>query len=176
VTRRSGSFDWSKISETDIRALSDEMFDAAQVPPDVRQDYWKHFEKMKAALQNRASTQSMEATTVADTLDILTAEQMKERYGSFYVQSPRLSLDRAAVPQRFWPLLAYAEFWGIADDWTRDGLVDDAPADVKQNLKIVVAAFDRDLDEWLAGPEADDPNPSEEYVAFSAMRMAADYA
>jgi hypothetical protein len=92
---------------------------------------------------------------------ILSAEQMETWYGSFYERSPKLHLDRGNVPTQFWPLLPYAEFWGIADDWTREGLVKHAPVDVQQNLKQVVAAFDVALDEWLAGPEADNPNPSD---------------
>jgi hypothetical protein len=71
--------------------------------------------------------------------------------------------------------LPYAEFWGFADDWTREDLVERAPLEVKRNLKDVVAIFDRKLDDWLAGPEAAGPHFSDEYVAFTAMRMAADY-
>jgi len=112
---------------------------------------------------------------MSETSDILSAEQMKRRYGSFYDASPKLHLDRTKVPEKFWPLLAYAEFWGIADDLTREILVEQAPADVQRNLKEVVAAFDSALDEWLAGPEADNPTPTDEYIAFSAMGMAADY-
>jgi hypothetical protein len=104
---------------------------------------------------------------------LLSAEEMKKWYGRFYESNPRVNLNRANVPERFWPLLHYAEFWGIADDWTREDLVKDAPPDARENLKRVVAAFDNALDEWLAGPEADEPEPSDEYVAFSAMRMAA---
>lgn len=37
----------------------------------------------------------------------------------------------------------------------------------------VVAAFDDAMDEWLGVPEADAQEPSDEYVAYSAMRMAA---
>ncbi len=112
---------------------------------------------------------------MSETPDISSAEQMKRWYGSFYNSSPKLHLDRRKVPEKFWPLIAYAEFWGIADDVTRENLVKQAPADVQHNLKEAVAAFDSALDEWLAGPEADNPNPSDEYVAFSAMGMAADY-
>lgn len=36
--------------------------------------------------------------------------------------------------------------------------------------------YEDELDDWLAGPEADSPAPSAEYIAFSAMRMAADGA
>lgn len=109
------------------------------------------------------------------TPDILSAEQMKQRYGSFYDQSPKVQLDQRNVPERFRPLLPYAEFWGIADDWTREGLVDQAPPEVKENLREVVTRVDKALDEWLAGPEADNPKLSDEYIAFTAMRMAADY-
>ena len=57
---------------------------------------------------------------MSDTSNILTAEQMKQWYGNFYGQSPKLNLDPRNVPEQFWPLLPYAEFWGIADDWTRE--------------------------------------------------------
>ena len=47
-----GSFDWSKVSEADMRVLSEKMFDAAQVPFSVRKQYWAEYEKMKAKLRN----------------------------------------------------------------------------------------------------------------------------
>ncbi len=46
-----GVFDWNKVSETEMRALSEKMFDAAQVPASIRQQYWEEFEKMKDALR-----------------------------------------------------------------------------------------------------------------------------
>ena len=107
--------------------------------------------------------------------DVLNAESMKQWYGRYYDESPKLRLDRRKVPERFWPLLPYAEFWGFADDWTRQDLVDQAPPEVQRNLKQVVATFDRALDDWLAGPEAAGPSFSDEYIAFSALRMAADF-
>ena len=106
---------------------------------------------------------------------ILSADEMKQLYGSFYDSGPKIRLDRNKVPERFWPLLPYAEFWGIPDDSTREMLVRKASPQVQRDLKKIVAAIDNDLDEWLAGPEADEPNPSDEYIAFSAMRMAAYY-
>ena len=51
VQKMEGTFDWSKVSEADMRALSEKMFDAAQVPPSIRRQYWAEFEKMKNALQ-----------------------------------------------------------------------------------------------------------------------------
>ena len=107
---------------------------------------------------------------------ILSADEMRRVYGTFYDRRPTGHLDRSKVPSRYWPLLAYAEFWGVADDWMRDKLVSEAPPHVRQNLKQAVMPFDADLDEWLAGPEADGPTFSDEYIAYSAMRRAADYA
>jgi len=54
-------------------------------------------------------------------------------------------------------------------------LILEAPDEVKKNLKATIMEFDHSLDDWLAGPEADSPTPSKEYIAFSAMRMAAYY-
>lgn len=103
---------------------------------------------------------------------LLTRDEMQSLYGSFYAQSPKVKLDRRRIPEQFWALIPYAEFWGIADDWTREDLLRKAPPLALRNLKEVVAKVDDDLDEWLAGPEADD-SPSDEYIAFSVMRLAA---
>lgn len=107
---------------------------------------------------------------------ILNPAKIKTVYGSFYNESPKVSLDKDNVPKKLWPLLPYAEFWGLADDGFREGLVQKVSPEVIQSLVVAVSTFDDELDEWLAGPEADDPSPSDEYVAFSAMRMAADFA
>lgn len=47
-----GKFDWGKVSETEIRELSEKLFDAAEVPRGVRLDFWKQFEQYKATLSN----------------------------------------------------------------------------------------------------------------------------
>jgi hypothetical protein len=98
---------------------------------------------------------------------------MVQQYGLFYDLSPKLRLDRRNIPEKFWPLLPYAEFWGIVDDIVQEQLIEQAPSIVKKNLKLVVQQFDDALDEWLAGPEADRAELSEEYVAYSAIRMMA---
>lgn len=51
-----------------------------------------------------------------------------------------------------------------------------APADVLDNLRQVVERFEDALDAWLAGSKASRTPPSREYLAFSALRMAADLA
>ena len=106
---------------------------------------------------------------------VWSAEQLKERYGIFFNSSPRVHLDRRNVPEKYWALLPYAEFWGIADSSTRMDLIDRAPADVRRNLKQVVGASDDMLEEWMLAPDTDTLNPTDEYVAFAAMIMAADY-
>lgn len=108
--------------------------------------------------------------------EILGKDKMADRYGYFYSQSRRVAVDRGRVPENLWPLISYAEFWGVADDLERERLVFEAPATVLENLKTVVEQFATELDSWLAGSEADWETPSPEYVAFSAMRMAADFA
>ena len=55
-----GTFDWSKVSEGEIRELSETMFDAAQVPANIRREYWAEFERMKTALQKQQVSESLE--------------------------------------------------------------------------------------------------------------------
>ncbi|HXG60005.1 MAG TPA: hypothetical protein VNO22_01410 [Planctomycetota bacterium] len=50
-TRKMGTFDWKRITEADIRALSQQMFQAAGVPAEIQAEYWRRVERMKAALQ-----------------------------------------------------------------------------------------------------------------------------
>jgi hypothetical protein len=49
-----GDFDWSTITEEQMRDLSEDMFDASGVPGDVRIEYWEWFERMKKALERNA--------------------------------------------------------------------------------------------------------------------------
>jgi hypothetical protein len=106
--------------------------------------------------------------------NILNAEQMKEMYGKFYNQSPRITINRNRIPANLLPLFDYAQFWGILDEVTRLRLVHQAPAEVQRNLKEVVTAFDAILDDWLVQPEETEETMSLEYVAYTALRMASD--
>jgi len=45
-----GKFDWAKVTEADMTALSEKMFDAAKVPEAVRAEFWKQFNKFKSTL------------------------------------------------------------------------------------------------------------------------------
>ena len=46
-----GRFDWKKVSERDMRVLSKQMFDAAEVPRSVQAEYWKEYRGMSAKLK-----------------------------------------------------------------------------------------------------------------------------
>lgn len=47
-----GIFDWGKVSEVEIRNLSEMMFDEAKVPRSVRQQFWEQFDSYRATLSN----------------------------------------------------------------------------------------------------------------------------
>lgn len=85
-------------------------------------------------------------------------------------------LDPAMIPPALRELIPLAERFGITDDVGRELLVLSASPEEIANLKTAIALHEDDLDAWLAGPEADAPTVSAEYLAFSAMRMAADFA
>ena len=113
---------------------------------------------------------------MSDNVKILTADQMRKKYGEFYETAGKLSFERESIPVELWPLIPYAEVWGISDDLCREELVNKAPRMAIDDLSSAIEQFDDEMDEWLAGDEADNESPSEEYIAFSAMRMAADFA
>ena len=95
-----------------------------------------------------------------------------ERYGGFFRTREKLKLSEGKVPPKLRPYMMWAAYWGVSDDIDREKLRDEAPADAIDELREVIATIDQDLNEWLAGPAADESSPSEEYIAFSAMRMA----
>ena len=106
---------------------------------------------------------------------VLSIAQMQPHYGDFYSLSPKADFDPADVPDELVPLIPYAAFWGLSDDLDRENLVDAATPEIVANLKVIVRAHSKALNAWLAGPLADKPPFSAAYIAFSAMRMAADY-
>jgi hypothetical protein len=111
-----------------------------------------------------------------DKFELLSVEEMRKKYGLVAANRPVIHLNPENVPEALRHLIPYAELWGVSDDLVRDDMVRLAPREAIDELKRLVAQHDDLLDEWLAGPEADGPEFSAEYTAFSAMRMAADFA
>lgn len=106
---------------------------------------------------------------------VLTQGEIEEAWGPSAHACPKTVFDLRDVPENLQQLTPYAVFWGAADDWVREDVLKKTPEFLRQNLKKVIAAYDDALDVWLAGPEASSPEPSDAYVAFSAMRMSADF-
>ncbi len=74
-----------------------------------------------------------------------------------------------------WHMIPLAERYGISDDLERETLLMQSTEAERRHLKEAVRDQDAELDLWLAGPAASGPNYSPEYIAFSAMRMGADF-
>jgi hypothetical protein len=85
-------------------------------------------------------------------------------------------VDPTNVPPNLHHLIPLAEHFGISDDSERLRSVCCASPAELQQLRQTVLDHDELLDAWLAGPESSGPTFSNEYILFSAMRMAADYA
>ena len=106
---------------------------------------------------------------------LLSNEELREKFGLVAENRPVLRLREEKVPAGLRGLIPFAEYWGVGDDLIRQDMIAQASPTVLAELKQLVLEHEDLLDEWLAGPEADDPmNLSEEYLAFSAMRQAAD--
>lgn len=90
----------------------------------------------------------------------------------------KMNLDPKKIPQELICLIPYAERWGIGDDCYRDDFVYDAGIDELEDFVYHVNMInDEVLEQWLCGPEADDPEHlSTEYVTFTCMFMAYDSA
>ena len=108
--------------------------------------------------------------------ELQSVEELRRKYGLVAGKRPIIHLIPTNVPEKLRHLVPYAELWGVGDDLIRDYMVRSAPREAIDELKLMVQVHDDLLDEWLAGPAADSPNPSDEYLAFTAMRMAADIA
>jgi hypothetical protein len=84
------------------------------------------------------------------------------------------SVDPGGVPEPLRHLIPLAERYGISDDLIRADFVAKTPPSDLTELRRIVQEHTAPLDNWLAGPAADGPTFSAEYIAFTCMRMAAD--
>jgi hypothetical protein len=56
----------------------------------------------------------------------------------------------------------------------RQDILAKTPADELEAMRRAIRPHEDTFDDWLAGPEADGPGYSDEYIAFACLRMAAD--
>jgi hypothetical protein len=87
-----------------------------------------------------------------------------------------MSLDAGRVPQPLVPLLPLAEKWGSGDDLERSSRVERASNEQLLELLEAVNRCQNELFDWLAGPESYSADPTKEYIAFSDLAAAFDYA
>jgi hypothetical protein len=103
--------------------------------------------------------------------EVATAGELRARYGLTAENRPAIKLDPGRVPEPLRTLIPLAEQFGIADDLIREDVFAKAPKRELAALRRAVEKYGDQLDTWLAGPEAAGPKFSDEYIAFSAMRM-----
>jgi hypothetical protein len=84
------------------------------------------------------------------------------------------NLNPENVPAEFRHLIPLAEKYGVSDDCYRLEVLDSLDSFERAELAQFLSDYDDALDSWLAGPDADSPTPTAEYIAFSCLRMAAD--
>lgn len=109
--------------------------------------------------------------------EVLSAGAMRKKYRLTAESARRpVALDPERVPEDLRHLIPYAERWGITDDLMLEDVLSKAPPPEIADLKRVVGENEDRLEQWLAGPEAKGPTFTKEYVAFSALLLAADLA
>jgi hypothetical protein len=106
--------------------------------------------------------------------EILPVGAARKKYGLFAENRTVLSLNPKKMPKSVRHLIPLAQRWGESDDIIREDIVEKSSKQERKALKQVVAENQKALEEWLAGPEAAGPKFTKEYIAFSAMVMAAD--
>jgi hypothetical protein len=113
---------------------------------------------------------------MSDFFEVLPTGAMRAKYGLTAENRPTIVLDPAEVPAGLLGLIPLAERFGVADDLIRLDVLAKTGADELAAMREAVQSQDDAFNEWLAGPEADGPNFSDAYVAFTCLRMAADEA
>lgn len=106
--------------------------------------------------------------------EILPAGEMRAKFGRTAEHRPTTFLDPARIPAPLRHLIPLAERFGIADDLIREDVLAKAQAGELAAMTQSVRAHEDAFDEWLAGPESAGPEFSDEYIAFSCLRMASD--
>ena len=86
------------------------------------------------------------------------------------------TLDPEKVPPPFRHLIPLAEKYGVSDDCYRIDLIDSLDTEELEECAAFLDSYDSVLEDWLAGPEADGPTFTTEYISFTVLGMAADQA
>src|SRR4051794_32295543 len=88
------------------------------------------------------------------------AGELQKKHGLTAENRPTIVLDPAKVPDGLRKLIPLAARFGVSDDLIRADVLSKTSAKDLRAMRRAVAAKDDAFDEWLAGPEADNPRPS----------------
>ena len=107
---------------------------------------------------------------------LLSRHELREKYGGIPRTRPAPEIIPDDVPEVLRLLIPLAEKWGIVeDDWVPQDVVRKVP---REELEHIVESIypheveSEHLDEWLAGPEAEGPEYTEAYLAFTELRQS----
>lgn len=107
-------------------------------------------------------------------MKFLSLEELLALYPNYNKENLLDTFDITKIPPELHDLIPYARFWGIGDAIIRDDIIENAPKVVLINLQEVFDKYEILIEEWLCGPEIDNDDPTNEYIAFSALQMAVD--
>ena len=111
---------------------------------------------------------------MSDEFEVLPAGEMRAKHGLTAENRPTIILDAGKVPVALRHLIPLAERFGISDDLIRQDILAGTTTEELEAMRQAVRPHEDAFDAWLAGPEADGPGFSNEYIAFTCLRMAAD--
>jgi len=84
-------------------------------------------------------------------------------------------IDKKNVPKKYHELIPHVERLGIFNDVERESIFRNLSEAEKEVQVALYKKYDVLLDAWLAGPESNRPEVSDEYIAFTMWRMETDY-
>ncbi|MCA9041781.1 MAG: barstar family protein [Planctomycetaceae bacterium] len=103
-------------------------------------------------------------------------EQLLGYYLEFANSVPIKNMDPDYVPSELREYIPYAELWGESDVAIRARLLAKAPILAIKELAAIGYEIEGKLSLWSASSEIDSSGTSKEFLAFSAMKMAAEEA
>lgn len=84
-------------------------------------------------------------------------------------------LNPGKIPKDCYQYISLAEKFGIADEGYRIDLLDSLGENEKEELRSFIRSCPSSLNNWLCGKDSESKEPSDEYITFTALVMAADY-
>ena len=92
-----------------------------------------------------------------------------------HIEAKPPKLDPSKVPSDCHKFIPLAEKYGISDDGYRIDVLESLDEEEKKELIVFLENYPESLDAWLSGPESKSTSPSDEYITFTSLVMAADY-